>query len=55
MRLSVEALIKNRIIEHSPGWCFTVVNFLDLGKEASICTYQDIERVLIIPNAPSSA
>lgn len=36
MRLSIEALIKNRIIEHGPGWCFTVVHFLDLGREASI-------------------
>lgn len=36
MRANVEAAIKNRIIEHSPGWCFTLMLFSDLGNNASI-------------------
>jgi hypothetical protein len=36
MRHSVEAAVKNRIIEHSPGWCFTPMHFADLGSDASI-------------------
>ena len=36
MYLSIEALVKNRIIEHGPGWCFTSIHFLDLGSDASI-------------------
>jgi hypothetical protein len=36
MRLSVEVLVKNRIIEHGCGWCFTSMHFLDLGNETSI-------------------
>ena len=36
MHLSVEVLVKNRIIEHGRGWCFTPMSFLDLGNETSI-------------------
>lgn len=36
MRHSVEATVKNRIIEHAPGWCFTPMHFADLGSDASI-------------------
>lgn len=36
MRLSIEVLVKNRIIEHGRGWCFTPIHFLDLGNEVSI-------------------
>ncbi len=36
MRHSVETTIKNRIIEHGPGWCFTTMHFSDLGSDASI-------------------
>jgi hypothetical protein len=36
MRLSVNVLIKNRIIEHGRGWCFTSLDFLDLGSDAAI-------------------
>lgn len=36
MRPSVELLVKNRIMEHGRGWCFTPMHFLDLGSEASI-------------------
>ena len=36
MRVSVEVLIKNRIIEHGRGWCFTSMHFVDLGSDASI-------------------
>ena len=36
MRASVESAIKNRIVEHSPGWCFTPMHFSDLGSNASI-------------------
>lgn len=36
MHLSIEVLVKKRIIEHGRGWCFTPIHFLDLGNEASI-------------------
>ncbi|KAF3362372.1 hypothetical protein PHSC3_001066 [Chlamydiales bacterium STE3] len=36
MRHSVETLIKNRITEHGPGWCFTPMHFSDLGSDASV-------------------
>lgn len=36
MRLTIEARVKNRIIEHGRGWCFTLAHFLDLGRDASI-------------------
>ena len=36
MRHSVEAIVKNRITEHGPGWCFTPMHFADLGSDASI-------------------
>ncbi|MBP7074025.1 MAG: hypothetical protein KBA81_01415 [Rhabdochlamydiaceae bacterium] len=36
MRYSVEAAVKNKIIEHGPGWCFTPMHFADLGSDASI-------------------
>lgn len=36
MRLSVEVMVKNRIIGHGRGWCFTPTHFLDLGSDASI-------------------
>jgi len=36
MRPSVEVMVKNRIIEHGRGWCFTPMHFLDLGSDVSI-------------------
>ena len=33
---TVAGAIKNRIMEHSPGWCFTPMHFSDLGNNASI-------------------
>ena len=36
MRLSIEDIVKDRIIEHGRGWCFTTMNFLDLGSNASL-------------------
>lgn len=36
MRLSIETRVKNRIIEHGRGWCFTAMYFSDLGSDASI-------------------
>lgn len=36
MHHSVETTVKNRIIEHGPGWCFTPMHFADLGSDASI-------------------
>lgn len=36
MRRSVEFTIKNRIIRHGRGWCFTPLHFSDLGSDASI-------------------
>ncbi|MGL5627467.1 MAG: DUF6088 family protein [Candidatus Rhabdochlamydia sp.] len=36
MRHSVKTTIKNRIIEHGPGWCFTTMHFSNLGSDASI-------------------
>ena len=32
----METKIKNRIIEHGNGWCFTPMHFADLGSDASI-------------------
>jgi hypothetical protein len=36
MHHSVEAAVKNRITEHGNGWCFTPMQFSDLGSDASI-------------------
>lgn len=36
MRHSVEIAVKNRIIEHDRGWCFTSMHFSDLGSDSSI-------------------
>ena len=36
MRQSVEFKVKNKIKGHGVGWCFTPVNFLDLGSNESI-------------------
>jgi len=36
MRQSIELKVKNRIMEHGPGWCFTPMNFMDLGSDASV-------------------
>ncbi len=36
MCIGVEVLVKNRIIEHGRGWCFTSMHFSDLGGDASI-------------------
>lgn len=36
MHLSTEIRIKNRIIEHGRGWCFTSRHFVDLGASDSI-------------------
>ena len=36
MRHSIESIVKNRIIEHGRGWCFTPMHFADLGSDASI-------------------
>ena len=36
MEPTIEAMVKNRIIEHGPGWCFTPMHFLDLGSSVSI-------------------
>ena len=36
MRASIEVKVKNRIVEHGRGWCFTPIRFLDLGSDVSI-------------------
>ena len=36
MRHSVEIAVKNRIIEHGRGWCFTPMHFSDLGNDPSV-------------------
>ncbi len=36
MGSSIEVMIKNRIIDHGRGWCFTPMHFLDLGSDTSI-------------------
>ena len=36
MHQSIEIRIRNRIIEHGRGWCFTPMHFSDLGSDASI-------------------
>lgn len=36
MGLGVETVVKNRITEHGPGWCFAPLHFTDLGSDASI-------------------
>jgi hypothetical protein len=36
MRQSVEIAVKNKILEHCRGWCFTVMNFDSLGSGDSI-------------------
>lgn len=36
MRQSIEIMVKNRIIDHGCGWCFTSMHFSDLGSDASI-------------------
>ncbi|WP_011175040.1 DUF6088 family protein [Candidatus Protochlamydia amoebophila] len=36
MGSSIEVMIKNRIIDHGRGWCFTPMQFLDLGSDTSI-------------------
>src|SRR3989344_1048508 len=36
MGRSIEAMVKNRIIKHGRGWCFTAMHFLDLGSSTSI-------------------
>lgn len=36
MRHSIEAAVKNGVIEHGPGWCFTAMHFADLGSDVSI-------------------
>src|SRR5271163_2341856 len=36
MHQSIEMMVKNRIIEHGPGWCFTPMYFSDLGSDISI-------------------
>ncbi|MGD0664763.1 MAG: DUF6088 family protein [Rhabdochlamydiaceae bacterium] len=36
MRLGITDLIENRIIEHGPGWCFTSLNFWDLGSDTAV-------------------
>ena len=32
----IEIMVKNRIIEHGRGWCFTPMHFSDLGSDASV-------------------
>ncbi len=36
MHISIKKLIRNRILEHGPGWCFTPIHFSDLGSATSI-------------------
>lgn len=36
MSQSIESMVKNRIIDHGHGWCFTSMHFSDLGSDASI-------------------
>ena len=36
MRRSIALRVKNRIVEHGHGWCFTSMHFSDLGSDASI-------------------
>ncbi len=33
---SIENIIKNKIIRHPPGWCFTPISFSDLGSNESV-------------------
>lgn len=36
MRQSMENKIKNRILEHGNGWCFTPMHFADLSRAMSL-------------------
>ncbi len=36
MSPTVEEMVKNRVIEHGRGWCFTSAHFSDLGSDASV-------------------
>lgn len=36
MHQSIEITVKNRILKHARGWCFTSICFSDLGSDASI-------------------
>jgi len=36
MRQSIENLVKDRIIDHGRGWCFTPIHFSDLGSDLSL-------------------
>lgn len=36
MSQSIKTAVKNRIIDHGRGWCFTPMHFSDLGSDASI-------------------
>lgn len=36
VHIGIQVLVKNRIVEHGRGWCFTPMNFLDLGNETSV-------------------
>ena len=36
MRQTIGSMIKNRIVEHGRGWCFTSMHFSDLGSDVSI-------------------
>lgn len=36
MHQSTEMKVKNRIIDHGRGWCFSSIHFMDLGSDASI-------------------
>jgi len=36
MRKSIETKVKNKILEHGPGWCFTPMHFSGLGSDTSI-------------------
>ncbi len=36
MHQSIESKVKDRVLDHGPGWCFTGAHFSDLGNDDSI-------------------
>lgn len=36
MRQGIEITIKDKILKHGPGWCFTAMDFEDLGSNDAI-------------------
>lgn len=49
MHLSIQDKIKKRIFSHGRGWCFTLLDFSDLGSDASIRkALSDLQKQKII-------